>query len=127
MNGTTDGAQDDYNFSHDHNPPSNESTCDESNPTAKPSTSQTADCQDGEGESHEDNLLDTVGAVCVDMDGHIVSAVSSGGIILKQPGRLGQVLFCHIFEDYSIYMCDFYGTFSMPRQNNLGAMVDHSR
>ena len=39
----------------------------------------------------DSELLDTVGAVCVDMNGHIVSAVSSGGIILKQPGRLGQV------------------------------------
>ena len=39
----------------------------------------------------DSELLDTVGAVCIDMNGHIVSAVSSGGIILKQPGRLGQV------------------------------------
>jgi len=38
-----------------------------------------------------DVLQDTVGAVCVDDCGNVASAVSSGGIILKQPGRLGQV------------------------------------
>jgi len=38
-----------------------------------------------------DLLQDTVGAVCVDDHGNVASAVSSGGIILKQPGRLGQV------------------------------------
>ncbi|KAK2147078.1 hypothetical protein LSH36_571g02012 [Paralvinella palmiformis] len=43
-------------------------------------------------DSHLQNDLfqDTVGAVCVDHSGHVASAVSSGGIILKQPGRLGQ-------------------------------------
>ena len=42
----------------------------------------------------EHRPLDTVGAICVDHMGHIVSAVSSGGIALKQPGRLGQVSMC---------------------------------
>ena len=41
--------------------------------------------------SNSDLLQDTVGAVCVDDCGNVASAVSSGGIILKQPGRLGQV------------------------------------
>lgn len=42
--------------------------------------------------------LDTVGAVCVDMEGNVASCASSGGIILKLPGRLGQVSFYFIFN-----------------------------
>ena len=44
-------------------------------------------------DQHE-SLLDTVGAVCLDRDGNICSGVSSGGLLLKYPGRVGQVLKC---------------------------------
>ncbi|GIY50673.1 threonine aspartase 1 [Caerostris darwini] len=35
-------------------------------------------------------LLDTVGAICVDSFGNVSSAVSSGGLLFKVPGRIGQ-------------------------------------
>ena len=40
--------------------------------------------------------LDTVGAVCVDGTGAMAAAVSSGGISLKHPGRVGQVASIHL-------------------------------
>ncbi|XP_018574888.1 threonine aspartase 1 [Anoplophora glabripennis] len=38
----------------------------------------------------ENQLLDTVGAVCIDDTGHVAAACSSGGLLLKRPGRVGQ-------------------------------------
>jgi len=37
------------------------------------------------------NFLDTVGAVAIDSDGNVASAVSTGGYWLKLPGRIGDV------------------------------------
>ena len=42
--------------------------------------------------------MDTVGAVCMDTHGQLCAGVSSGGVVYKTPGRIGQV------SDYSIYI-----------------------
>ena len=41
--------------------------------------------------SLDDGVTDTVGVVVMDPLGNVASTVSSGGIALKQPGRVGQV------------------------------------
>ncbi len=40
----------------------------------------------------DDNVNDTVGVTVLDLHGNVASTVSSGGIALKQPGRVGQVI-----------------------------------
>uniref|UniRef100_A0A7N6B7D0 Taspase, threonine aspartase, 1 n=1 Tax=Anabas testudineus TaxID=64144 RepID=A0A7N6B7D0_ANATE len=40
-------------------------------------------------ENHS-GCLDTVGAVVVDLEGNVAAAVSSGGLAMKHPGRVGQ-------------------------------------
>ncbi|XP_039915952.1 threonine aspartase 1 isoform X4 [Hirundo rustica] len=41
-------------------------------------------------EENDSGTLDTVGAVVVDQEGNVAAAVSSGGLALKHPGRVGQ-------------------------------------
>ena len=42
------------------------------------------------GRHEDDRVTDTVGVVVMDRRGRVASTVSSGGIALKQPGRVGQ-------------------------------------
>ncbi|XP_051507925.1 threonine aspartase 1-like isoform X1 [Myxocyprinus asiaticus] len=42
------------------------------------------------GEVNNSACLDTVGAVVVDGEGNVAAAVSSGGLAMKHPGRVGQ-------------------------------------
>ncbi|XP_041420117.1 threonine aspartase 1 isoform X3 [Xenopus laevis] len=39
---------------------------------------------------NDSRTLDTVGAIVVDQDGNVAAAVSSGGLAMKHPGRVGQ-------------------------------------
>lgn len=42
-------------------------------------------------QENDSGTLDTVGAIVVDQDGNVAAAVSSGGLAMKHPGRVGQV------------------------------------
>lgn len=42
-----------------------------------------------DGRSGADNRADTVGAVALDLEGHLCAAGSTGGILYKLPGRVG--------------------------------------
>ena len=47
-----------------------------------------------EGRGVADNRADTVGAVALDRDGNLCAAASTGGILFKLPGRVGDTPLC---------------------------------
>lgn len=49
-------------------------------------------------QENDSGTLDTVGAVVVDHEGNVAAAVSSGGLALKHPGRVGQVSDSGVFK-----------------------------
>jgi hypothetical protein len=49
-------------------------------------------------QENDSGTLDTVGAVVVDHEGNVAAAVSSGGLALKHPGRVGQVSSCGVLK-----------------------------
>ena len=49
-------------------------------------------------QENDSGALDTVGAVVVDHEGNVAAAVSSGGLALKHPGRVGQVRNAEVFQ-----------------------------
>eukprot|EP00094_Tigriopus_californicus_P007978 TCALIF_07680-PA protein Name:"Similar to TASP1 Threonine aspartase 1 (Homo sapiens)" AED:0.06 eAED:0.06 QI:0/0/0/0.5/1/1/2/0/360 len=60
----------------------------------------------------DDKVTDTVGVVAIDQFGNVASSVSSGGIALKQPGRVGQA---------SCFGCGCWAQNKMgPRDQTIG-------
>ena len=60
-----------------------------------------------DSEDESQHIQDTVGAIAMDTSGNLAAAVSSGGISLKQSGRLGPVgIF--IFFMYNSNTCTFF-------------------
>lgn len=82
-------------------------------------------------EIEKETRLDTVGAVAVDLQGQCAASCSSGGVLIKVPGRVGQVcnnaslanvsynLNCFLFFEWSQGFSTYWMNFAY-RQELLG-------
>ena len=66
-------------------------------------------------EEEEETLYDTVGVVTVDSSGNVCAAVSSGGVALKRPGRVGQA---------AIYGCGCFAASAAANNNACNSSSD---
>ena len=70
--------------------------------------------------------MDTVGAVCMDRKGQLCAGASSGGVVYKVPGRIGQVsLSCRansIKKLSQVYLCTV-----IVRKESLVHVVLHQK
>ena len=62
----------------------------------------------------DDRVTDTVGVVVMDRQGRVASTVSSGGIALKQPGRVGQA---------SCFGCGCWAQSNMGQRGGLSVAI----
>jgi len=65
----------------------------------------------------EDHVTDTVGVVVLDKTGRVAATVSSGGIALKQPGRVGQA---------SVFGCGCWAQQQRVKQSTPGSSPSYT-
>jgi taspase (threonine aspartase 1) len=88
-------------------------------------------CKDEQHKNLSDILQDTVGAVAVDIDGKMACAVSSGGISLKHPGRIGEAAIVDAGVSIALAKdrvigCSLSGTGEQIMKTRLGSKITNT-